>query len=290
MSTIRYTITINGGDLAALSHAITAQVMPLVSQAVRAVAGQAAADWTEAVHRAKLWSGEKDAYVQTIKVRHLSDFASVVEADYRHAAEIETGRPPRDLKKMLDTSMKVRRTEGGKRFLVIPFRHNTAGNSATAQAVPGGVQKLADGMATSRVVKQTQRQSGEVTHLSPTTGMHAAAKQSPFLSNPKTKQAAMVAKNNYAWGGRITDGMLKSAGMTPEAVKRYSGMVKMDTSTPGGSKSSALMTFRIMMEGATGKWIIPAQPGLFLTKKVAQDLQPKAEQAFQAAIKKTIGG
>lgn len=289
MSQISYKITLSAGAMMDVSAGINAQVMPLVSQAVRAIAQQGQSDWMKAVYGAKLWSGEKDRYAQSIKIRETGDFSAVIEADYKYADEIENGRPSRDLKKMLDTSMKVRLTEKGKRFLVIPFRHNTTGNNAIAKAVPGNVQALASNMATSRITKVTQRPSGERTHLSPTTGMHASSKQSQFLSNPATKGAAMVARNHYAWGGRLTAGMLKGAGASAAEVKRYAGMVKMDTSTPGGAKSSSMMTFRIMMEGSKG-WVVKAQPGLFLARTVAQNLQPKAQAAFAEAIARTVKG
>lgn len=289
MSQISYKITLPAGAMMDVSAGINAQVMPLLSQAVRAIAQQGQADWMKAVYSAKLWSGEKDAYAQSIKVRSTGDFSAVIETDYKYAEEIETGRPARDLKKMLDTSMKVRLTEKGKRFLVIPFRHNSAGNNAIAKAVPGAVQALANNMATSRITKVTERPSGERTRLSPTTGMQPAAKQVAFLSNPATKGPATVARNNYAWGARLTAGMLQGAGASKAEAKRYAGLVKMDTSTPGGSKSSAMMTFRIMMEGSKG-WVVAAQPGLFLARKVVQDLQPKAEAAFAKAVEKTIKG
>jgi hypothetical protein len=286
---ISYSINLSGGTQLDLSSGINAQVLPLLHQAVKAVAKQTAADWKAAVYGAKLWSGEKDAYVATINWQMTGDFTAVVESDYKLAGEIETGRSPRDLKKMLDTSQKVRRTESGKRFLVIPMRHNTPGHGAMAQAMSGSVYALAKSMEPSRVVGTGQRPSGEVTHLSPKSGMHASANQTPYLSNPKTKQAASVVRRQYAWGGRLTAGMLKGAGADSSEVKRYSGMVKMDTSTPGGAKSSSYMTFRIMMDGQTGKWVIPAQPGMYLAKKTAEQMQPKAEAAFNAAIKKTMG-
>lgn len=290
MSALSYKITFSAGAQLDLAAGINSQVMPLLNQAVRAVAQQTAIDWQKAVHRAKLWSGEKDAYAQSIKWQMTGDFSAMVETDYKHAAEIETGRGPRDLKQMLLTSQKVRRTKDGRRFLVIPMRHNTPGNTAHASAVPSVVHNLASAMAPSRVVSMGQRPSGEVTNLSPKSGMSAASKQTPYLSNPKTKQASMVAARKYAWGGRLTMGALKGAGMDAASAKRYAGMVRMDTSTPGGGKSSQLMTFRIMMEGATGKWVIPAQPGKFLARGVAQAMQPKAEAAFAAAVKKTISG
>jgi hypothetical protein len=286
MSALSYKITFAAGAKLELSAGINAQVVPLLAQAVRAVAQQTAIDWQKAVYQAKLWSGEKDAYAQSIKWQMTGDLSAVVEAEYKHAAEIETGRGPRDLKKMLDTSNKVRRTKDGRRFLVIPMRHNTPGNTAHANAMPVAVHSLASAMAPSRVVSTGQRPSGEVTNLSPKSGMSAASKQSPYLSNPKTKQSSMVAARKYAWGGRLTMGALKGAGLDAATARRYAGMVKF----PDGSGGHSHMTFRIMMEGATGKWVIPAQPGKFLARDVAQAMQPKAEAAFAAAVKKTVSG
>lgn len=287
---LRYAITFSAGAQMDLTAGVNAQVLPLLSQAVKAVAKQTAADWREAVYKAKLWSGEKDAYASSITWEMTGDFSAMVSTDYKNAAEIETGRPARDLKKMLDTSLKVRRTEGGKRFLVIPMRHNTPGSGAHAKPMPEAVYGLAKAMTPSRVLAAGQRPSGEVTHLSPKTGMHPSANQTPYLSNPKNKQAAMVTSRKYAWGDRLTAAALKEAGLSKSEAKRYAGMVRMDTSTPGGSKSSAYMTFRIMMDSQTGKWIVPSQPGLYLARNVAQAMQPKAEKAFAAAVQKTITG
>ena len=41
------------------------------------------------------------------------------------------------------------------------------------------------------------------------------------------------------------------------------------------------------MEGSKG-WIVPAKPGLFLAKGVAEKMQPLAEKAFQAAVQATV--
>lgn len=289
MSLVNYKINLAGGGLMDMSVGINAQVLPLVSQAVRAVAQQAHADWVKAVHGAKLWSGEKDAYMQAITWRSTGDFSAVVEADYKYAQEIETGRPARDLKKMLDTSLKVRRTKDGRRFLVIPMRHNTSGNGALARPMSPAVQKMAKALAPSRVTGQGQRQSGEVVSLSPIYGMSKGRPNANFASNPSTKQAATVNSNTYAWGGRLKTGAIKADGLTPADAKRYAGMVKMNTTTPGGGKSSSYMTFRIMMEGSKG-WILPSKPGLYLADGVAKALEPKARAAFGEAIKLSAKG
>lgn len=281
-----YTITLDTGFLLDLSKAITAQTMPLVHQAVKAVTFQTAENWKAAVFKAKLWQGERDAYAASIHAEMTGDFSGLVTADYKHAAAIETGRPPRDLKEMLNTSLKVRRTMDGRRFLVIPFRHNTPGNTAHASSMPDHVYEQAKLLKPSKIIGQTQRPSGEVTRLSPKTGMSPASNQPAFLSNPATKSAMMVNRNVYAWGQRLAPG---SMGPNPRGkVDRFAGMYRFDTSS-GKKKSSSFMTFRIMVEGSSG-WVVPAQPGMFIARDVAREMQPLAEKAFQAAIKATAGG
>lgn len=275
MATITFNISFDLGNVLDAKAVVTKQVFPLLHQAVNAVGQKTAADWQEAVYGAKLWSGEKDAYAKSITWKMTGDFSGVVEATYKHAAEIETGRPARDLKQMLGTSTKVRRTESGKRFLVIPMRHNVKKLQAA------GLGGMAKALSASSIVGQGQRASGEVTHLSPTTGMSKSPKQTPFLSNIKTKGEMTVPKNEYSWGNRLS---AKQAGQH----KWAQGLYRFNTSTQGGAKSSAYLSFRIMMEGQQG-WVVPAQPGLFLAKKVTDAMRPKAQAAFAEAVKKQLG-
>lgn len=288
MSQIRYTITMSAGAAMSMSAGINAKVLPLLHQAVRAVATATSMRWQETVMQSKLWQGERDAYTKSITWKMTGDFSAMVESDYEHAQAIETGRPARDMKTMLNTSLKVRRTESGKRFLVIPIRHGSP-NSNT-NPMPASVGKMAKAMEPSKVVGMGQRPSGQVMTLSPKSGMKASSKQSGFLSNPRTQGASTVASRSYAWGGRLSAAALKQAGVSADQAKKYKGLVKMDTSTPGGAKSSTYLTFRIMMEGQSGKWIAKAQPGLNIVQKVTQEMQPKAQAAFAAAVQKTISG
>lgn len=262
---------------------VNKQVFPLVNQAVRAVAAQTAADWQSNIYQAKLWSGEKDAYAKTITWKMTGDFSAVVESDYRYDQDIETGRPPRDLKKMLDTSTKVRRTEDGRRFLVIPLRHNVK------KLEDAGIYGMAKDLGASTITGQGDRLSGEVTQMSPTGGMSPApeAQQTPFLSNPKTRQAQTVRQNIYAWGERLKAQAMKDKGVPLATRKWAQGMVRFDTSTPTGGKSSAYLTFRIMMEGSGG-WVVPAQPGQHIAQKTTDAMRPKAQAAFAEAIKRTL--
>lgn len=262
-------------------------VLPLVNQALHAVGQQARANWMQAVHEAKLWSGEKDAYAASITMRMPDPMTVVIESDYKHAEAIETGRPPRDLKKMLDTSAKVRRTQdGGKRFLVIPFRHNTPGNSALAPSMPAYVYQQAKDISASSVVGQGMRRSGELTNVSPQHGMRALGerrqRRNPFMSDPSSKRSFMVNQNQYQWGDRIKPGMLQK-----EDRKRFAGMVRFDASA-GGKKYSTYMTFRMMVEGSPG-WIVPPQPGQYILKQVSTDIKPLAEQAVAEAVRRSLG-
>lgn len=287
-----YKISVDlAGIAAATRAAVNQQVFPLLTQAVRAVAQQTQINWMEAVQRAKLWSGEKSAYVESIDMRMTGPFSAEVWSDYKHAEAIETGRPPRDLKRMLDTSTKVRRTKDGRRFLVIPFRHNTPGNSAHAPAMPQHVYDAASQLSASRIVGQSERRSGEIVSARIGRGMlplgEKRQRRDPFLSNPATKSAYMVPRNVYAWGGRLPEGLAPKM-RQEHKTDPYAGMVRFDAKTPGGQRYSTYMTFRIMMEGQTG-WIVPAQPGQYLAKKTAEAMQPLAEKAFAEAIKRSLG-
>lgn len=269
------------GGLLDLQGIINKQVFPLVNQAVQAVGVKTAAQWQVNIHQAKLWGGEKKAYAASIKWQMTGDFSALVESNYKWDKDIENGRPPRDLKKMLDTSSKVRRTQDGRRFLVIPLRHSVA------KLEDAGLYEAAQALQASKVTGQGARQAGEVTNLTPNGGMKAAPKQSGFLSNVKTKQAMMVNANQYAWGGHLSKAMMKGMGIDANTRKWAQGMHRFDTSTPGGAKSSSYLTFRVMMEGSKG-WIVPAQPGQSIARKTEQQMQPKAQAAFAAAIKKTL--
>lgn len=262
---------------------INKQVFPLLNQAVRAVAAKTAANWQEAVFSAKLWSGEKDAYAKSITWQMTGDFTAVVQSDYRYDQQIEHGRPARDLKAMLNTSQKVRRTKDGRRFLVIPFRHNAKKLEAA------GIYDMAKGLGASSINGQIDRLSGEINYITPGSGMSPApaSQQTPFLSNTTTRQSQQVRQNVYAWGQRLKAQAMKDAGV-PLATRRWAqGMHRFDTSTPGGAKSSTYLTFRIMMEGSAG-WIVPAQPGQLIAQKVTQEMRPKAQAAFAEAIKRTL--
>jgi hypothetical protein len=280
-----YQISVDLAPLLNAAGALTQQLMPLVSQAVHAVAEAAQQQWIEGVKQASLWSGEKKPYIESITMQMTGPFSAEISSDYALAFEIENGRPAKDLKAMLQTSSKVRTTKDGRRFMVIPFRHNTPGNDAHAKAMPPAIYELASAMEKSSVVGQSQRPAGEVTEISPTFGMIPAKNQSGNAWTAGGKPPLMVPRHHYAWGDRLP------AGLAPKLSPKhshdpYAGMVRMETSS-GGQKSSAYMTFRVMMEGSP-KWIVPERPGLKIVEGVANTMQPVAEAALAEAVKRTF--
>jgi len=272
---IRVDLTDVGAQAGAI---INAAVLPRLNQAVRAVVTATQSSWMESVQRAKLWSGEKDAYAASIQAKMTGDFEGLVWSEYKYAKEIDDGRPARDLKKYLDTSSKVRRTKDGRRFLIIPFRHNTPGNEAHAKAMPDAVYDAAKLLKASTVAGQGQRPAGEVTSLHPRWGTQVMGKkhQTPFLFNQATRQHVMVPRNLYQWGEKLVG--------LPKQHSRYEGMVRFDTSM-GGKNYSQYMTFRVLMEGSNG-WIIPPQPGQHIARSVVEKMKPLAENVFAEAMKR----
>ncbi|WP_143328225.1 hypothetical protein [Caballeronia pedi] len=251
---------------------------------MRAIATQTQANWMTSVRRAKLWSGEKLAYEESIKVTPMGDFGAVVWTDYRNAADIETGRAPYDLKQMLNTSPKVRRTKDGRRFMIIPFRTNTTGYDALTSSMPQNVYDAASQLKPSKIVGKTMRPTGELTSIHPKWGTRPLKKQTPFASVIATRAAMMTEKHIYKWGTKLDTSKLE--GLSEQQRRRWNNMYRFDTGS-GAKRSSSFMTFRVMMEGSSG-WIIPARPGLYLAKKTADEMRPKAEKALVEAVRRSF--
>ena len=261
-------INVDLGGLAAIGDVLSKETARRVRAAVGAVASQGQINWAHAVMQASgIWSQEKTDYARSIKWEYTGDFSARVSSDFRYASEIENGRPARDLKLMLNTSLKARVAQNGKnagkRYLIIPMRHNTTGNEAHAPAMPQEVYQQALQLAPSRVTGMGRRESG--------TGAW----------DTKTRAPAMVPQRKYAWGGRLEGDQFNN--LTSQQKRRYDGMVRFDTAGKGKSASSSFLTFRVMMEGSPG-WVVAAKPGQMLMTGVVSRLQPVAEQVIAKAV------
>lgn len=257
-----FKISVDLSELLNAQAIINRQVFPHLRHAVGLVARAAKTQWIQEVKGAHLWTQEKKAYAQSIRWKFTGEFSAVVWSDYQYADEIETGRPAKDLKKMLQTSTKTRISKKGKKYLIIPFRHQTPGNNAIGQAMPAEIY-----------AKVKSPAEFERSHILDT-------------GYRKSATGHLVARHIYQWGDRLPAGL---ADKKAEHHKTdiYAGMVAFPTGKKG-KNSTSYLTFRVMTEDSPG-WIVPAKPGLYLAKAVADRLQPKAEIVMQGAIQKDTG-
>lgn len=257
-----FSIKIDLGSVMQAGGVVTQSILPRVHEAIGALAAQAQKNWADAVMKAPgIWSEERKAYASSIKWEYVGDFHARVTTSFDKAAEIEHGRPARDLKVMLNTSMKVRASSKGKRYLIIPMQKNSPDSGALAPSMPDSVYQIASQLAPSRVTGMGRRVSG--------TGAWDTG----------TKAPATVPQRAYSWGDRL-DG--------PDVPRNYKGMVRFDSSGIG-AKRSTYLTFRVMSEDSKG-WIVPAKPGLNLVQNVVSGLNPVAEKVIAEAVKRDLGG
>ena len=259
-----------------------AATFPNLARAVQIITERAHAMWgafangAGSVGNASLPGGpirnRTGEYARSIQVRQVGDFAAEVYSNLAYARAIEEGTPARDMKKMLDTSLKVRVSAKGKRYLIIPFRHNTP-NSVMGNAMPQAVHDWWKDKAPSSIIGTYRRVSG--------TGAH----------DIKTREKITVPGWKYRWGERLTADHLEALGFKGEAARHMKGMVNFRN--PGGDgqpakgSHSQFISFRVMVEGSKG-WMMPAQPGKFPARTTADALRPVAQGLFTAAMEADI--
>jgi hypothetical protein len=242
---------------------------PNLAHAVKTVAEAAQAQWVAYASGAPLPGGQSvnprsGTYARSIMLRQTGAFAAEVYSDLSYAEAVETGAKARDLKEMLRSSGKTRRTKDGRLYLVIPFRWSQQGSvgSGPGNQMPAAVQNWWRGKAPSHVVSMGTRVSA--------TG-------------------ATVPQANYRWGDRLGQGDLARLGIGGTAARRMQGMVNFRAvGKKGGASHSSFVTFRTMVEGASGKWIAPAKPGKYPARTTAQQIRPVAERAFAEAVRRDL--
>ncbi len=257
-------------------------LFPTLTGAMKELANAAHQQWQAYAQGAPLPNGlvinaRSGTYHRSIQLEQITPFHYRVFSDLAYAEAIENGMPARDLKKILDSSLKVRRTKDGKRYLIIPFRWGTPGTSGFGKNVmPPAVHAFFQNKTPSRVISIGQRVSG--------TGAF----------DIKTRQPFLVPQRRYEWGARLTQQHLGAMGIGTQfngkAYKTHpmAGMVNFrNPGGSGGSAHSSYLTFRVMSETSPG-WKSPAIPGKFPAKTVAEKIKPLAERAIRKAVEMDI--
>lgn len=247
-------------------------LFPHLAYAVEQVAAAAHAKWIGYAQGAPLPDGKpikarSGAYLKSIKIEQTGPLRWSIFSDAPYASAIEYGTQPYDMKKALATSPRVRRTKDGTRYLIIPFRWGTAGTATFGRNTMNAPEHaLAKQLAPSHITGTGTRPSGNY-------------------------PGQTVPQHGYHWGGRLSHGDLKQAGLRgltfaqAKRARNLIGMVKFQQ--PDSSKHSQYLTFRVMSEKSNG-WIRPAVPGRYPLRSAVRAIKPEAEKVFQAALQKDV--
>jgi hypothetical protein len=212
---------------------------------------------------AQLMKNPSGAWANGIRVVQTSQLEGAVISTAPHHDIVENGHDEIEMKKILQTSNKVRRAMmqkvkgkmvGGWRFLYIPFRHKY-------EDVPENIRQLLEDEGRSYVIETYQEPSVQ-------TG----------------REGEPVTRFRYRWGGRYVD--------QGDPRSRMSGMVKM-----GRRKHGAYTTFRTMTENpkAKAKWVIQARDGYHIFEEANQfvetsDIQERIRKGLIADIRGAVPG
>lgn len=296
-----FKIQVDLSHLMAVGSAFTAAVFPHLALAVQMVADRAEGTWKAFAAGAPLPSGKvihsrTGAYTRSIMQRNTGDFSREIYSELPYAQAIESGSPRRDLKEMLRSSLKVRVSAAGKRYLIIPFRHSSNPNNVMRDNVmPPSVHEWWKDKQPSHVL----RPGSKVDPLMSLFGNIEFAPEAKFNTHRlsgtgaydiKTRMRLTVPEHHYQWGDRLSKTALAGLGVGGESARRMAGMVHFTKQGgKGGSSHSQYITFRVMSEASRpGSWIAPAQEGKWPARTTSQIYQPLAEIVFQAAVEADI--
>ncbi len=214
----------------------------------------------------------------------------VIEHTKKYAVYLENGYDPFDMKKMLQTSMKVRVSKKGNKYLIIPFQHGTPGTKSMS-AMPKDVYKRASGLKESIIAARFLEGSQQ--------GANSYNQARQFRQDNPNK----VTRNQYKWGDKLTD--KDAAGK----YTIYDGMVRFNRNVanvrmvnnvqlPAGkfalnatghtsTQHSSYFTFRVMSELSQG-WQNPGSPGMFILKDTVEKMSGRVTQLIAAGIKEDM--
>ncbi len=275
-----YPIGVDLSHLIPAGSRLTSDTFPNLAYAVGLIGQQAHQDWIAYAMGRPLPGGQviqnrTGEYARSIMLRSTGEFAVEVYSELPYAHVIEEGRAAHDMKTMLNSSLKVRLTKDGRRYLIIPIRHNAPG-SVLGNDMPAAVHDWWQQNRTPSHINGTYRRTSG-------TGVH----------DTKTRQLVTVPGWNYRWGDRLGQSHLAAMGIEGQRAKHLAGMVNFRNPggmAGGGAKQgthSQYLTFRVMVEGSKG-WMARAQPPKPAAASTAAVIRPLAEAAFAAAMEADI--
>lgn len=282
-----FRIAVDLSQLMPTNSPLDRTAFPSLALAVQAIVDRVEGTWKGFASGVPLPSGKSigirsGQYMRSINQRMTGDFAGEVFSNLPYAETIEKGAPARDMKALLNSSPKVRISQRtGRRYLIIPFRHDTGNAMSGNKPMPDSVRQWWEGKVASYVRSGFERRpvhSDMAGHITPEHAVYSL----------RTHKLLTVPQRRYQWGDRMKAADLEALGASAQQIKRMQGMVNFRRpGQSGGAAHSKFITFRTMSEGSKG-WIQPARDGLYPARETANIYRPLAEQLFTAAVAEDI--
>ena len=218
------------------------------------------------------WTGKYAESIQIDVDARPSDGALisyVISSDDPKAYWIETGTDAWDMRKLLQTSHKVRQTPEGTRYLVIPFRWGTPKSLVVGAYV---------GRAMPMPVYQHMLTRVPESFI---TGTY----EEPSLIDPTRN----VERYSYQWGGNLTPADLHELGIDPNTApgRHMVGMYRMND--PEVGRHAQHVTFRTLSERSPeGTWMHPGTEGKYPAKATAEWAEREMDAFLRLAMEADI--
>jgi hypothetical protein len=192
---------------------------------------------------------------------------------------IEKGHGQIDLKPGMLRGPKARQGKNGA-YNIIPFRHGVPNSLKSNNPMPSNVYNY--------MKKETNRReaAGDI-------GKSKIVGKGPETIN--RANGTMDLKLKYQWGSKLP----ASLGGTPKTkfttygsytwkTGKYTGMVRMDTSTKRKTTSEYL-TFRVVsIHSPASSWIVPPMEPLLIRRAVVDSLREETEKILKMAIEEDL--
>jgi hypothetical protein len=247
-----------------------AELFPNQVRAIQGLAQLAQRRWVEyatgarALPDGRTLRAESGEYASSIKIRSEGVLKYVIFSDAPTARWIEQGTPAWDMRKLLQTSNKVRTGKDGQKYMIVPFQHRTPkalGVTMTEDIHSWWMSRDRDN--SSSVV------SGHYTEPSVQAG------------------GGSVTRNTYRWGNRLSAADLKGMGLDPDGLgKRFVGMVRFQHNE---DKGGSYVTFRVLSERSKDpRWLRKATRGYAPAAATLDFIQTHYQEIMRIALEEDV--
>jgi hypothetical protein len=282
---IRFGFPDEFSHLLALSAADAAALFPNSLHALKRLADAAEERWRGIAEGAipldsgkimHKWGGEYSQSISTKPVTRPTDGSLIgyeISSSDPKAYWLEVGTSAWDMRKLLNTSHKVRQTAEGKRYLVMPFRWGTPGTLVVGAYVNREMPESVHQFMLTRIKESF------------VTGTY----QEASILDPNVS----VTRYRYQWGDHLTPNDVASLGLDPndKPGKHMVGMYRFND--PEAGRHAHHTTFRTLSDNsAPGTWIHPGtEPHLVaasVTTWVERVYRRYMESALDADVARLI--